>query len=443
MIPHTLTPALDYIDPGTGSMLFALLIGLVGVAQFGLKGLLIKAKFRLSGGRDEGHAADALPLVIFSDHKRYWKNFDPVCRELDRRGIDVTYLTASPDDPVLDGPYPHIHGEFIGEGNRAFARMNLLNATMVLATTPGLQVYQWKRSKGVTWYTHMQHGANEMTTYRMFGLDYYDALLVSGQYQIDDTRALEALRELPAKEMELVGIPYFDDIVDRVRAAGPVPEHPTTVLVAPSWGDSAIFKRFGPSILGDLLATGYHIVVRPHPQSFITETDMIEAVMAEYPASEQLEWNTDLDNFDVMLRSDILISDFSGTIYEFSLAFDKPVICVDTHFDESPYDACWLDTPRWSTTAIPRLGGWLNDDNRGQLKELIDACLDDEGFRAGRREVAAETWVYPGEGAVRVADYLEAKYHELTGGSLREPGARDNEGEQNTPGAESAQASAD
>ena len=217
MIPHTLTPALDYIDPGTGSMLFALLIGLVGVAQFGLKGLLIKAKFRLSGGRDEGHAADALPLVIFSDHKRYWKNFDPVCRELDRRGIDVTYLTASPDDPVLDGPYPHIHGEFIGEGNRAFARMNLLNATMVLATTPGLQVYQWKRSKGVTWYTHMQHGANEMTTYRMFGLDYYDALLVSGQYQIDDTRALEALRELPAKEMELVGIPYFDDIVDNME----------------------------------------------------------------------------------------------------------------------------------------------------------------------------------------------------------------------------------
>jgi hypothetical protein len=138
MIPHTLTPALDYIDPGTGSMLFALLIGLVGVAQFGLKGLLIKAKFRLSGGRDEGHAADALPLVIFSDHKRYWKNFDPVCRELDRRGIDVTYLTASPDDPVLEGPYPHVHGEFIGEGNRAFARMNLLNATMVLATTPGL-----------------------------------------------------------------------------------------------------------------------------------------------------------------------------------------------------------------------------------------------------------------------------------------------------------------
>ena len=264
----------------------------------------------------------------------------------------------------------------------------------------------------------MQHGANEMTTYRMFGIDFYDGLLVSGQYQIDDTRALEKLRNEEPKDMVLVGIPYMDDIVNKLKD-NPAPPHETTVLVAPSWGKSTILRKFGSRIIEVLLATGYHIIIRPHPQSYITEMDMLRPILEAYPASDQLEWNTDLDNFDVMNRSDILISDFSGTIYEFSLAFDKPVICMDTKFDDSPYDACWLDTPRWSTTAVPRLGKILTEDNMEDLKSMIDDCLNNEKYKSLRKEVAAETWVYPGEGAVRVADYLEERYHELTGGTLR------------------------
>ena len=92
---------------------------------------------------------------------------------------------------------------------------------------------------------------------------------------------------------------------------------------------------------------------------------------------------------------------------------------MDTKFDDSPYDACWLDTPRWSVTAVPRLGKILTEDNMEDLKSMIDDCLTNEKYKSLRKEVAAETWVYPGEGAVRVADYLEERYHELTGGTLR------------------------
>ena len=70
-------------------------------------------------------------------------------REFDQRGVDVTYMTASSDDPALSCEYPHIHGEFIGEGNKAFAKLNFLKAKLLLSTTPGLDVYQWKRSKDV------------------------------------------------------------------------------------------------------------------------------------------------------------------------------------------------------------------------------------------------------------------------------------------------------
>ena len=46
---------------------------------------------------------------------------------------------------------------------------------------------------------------------------------------------------------------------------------------------------------------------------------------------------------------------------------------------------------------------------------MIDECIDDPRYAAEREEVRRETWVYPGEGAVRAADYLINKYKELTG----------------------------
>ena len=403
-----------YIDPGTGSMLFAILIGIIGALSYLLKGWIIKLRFVTSGGKKTVTDTEKIPFVIFSDDKRYWSVFEPVCRELDKRGVDVVYMSASDDDPALTNPYQHIKGEFIGKGNKAFSKLNFLNAVILLSTTPGLDVYQWKRSKDVDFYVHMLHASNTVTGYRMFGIDYYDAILLSGDYQINDVRALEQKRNLPAKELVKIGVPYMDEMVRRLQADSTVFPHDTTVLLAPSWGESAILKKFGGKIIRVLLESGYHVIVRPHPQSFTSEKDLIDSLMNEFPVSEQLEWNRDNDNFNVLKRSDILISDFSGVIFDFSLVYDKPVIYADTEFDKSPYDSWWLDTPLWNFTALPRIGEKLTLDNFDSLKEIINNCLTDQKYADGRKEARSETWAYPGEAATRAADYLINKYQMLT-----------------------------
>lgn len=402
-----------YIDPGTGSMLFTILIGVIGASIYSLRMLWIKIRFKLSGGKVQADTQSP-SFVIFTDDKRYWKIFEPVCREMDKRGKDVVYMTCSEDDPALQNPYPHIKAEYVGNENKAFARLNFMNATMVLSTTPGLDVYQWKRSKQVKYYVHIPHAASEITLYRMFGIDYYDAILLSGEYQAQDIRNLEKLRGLPEKELVKIGIPYMDEMAARLEKEGPAPDHPRTVLLAPSWGQSAIFNVYGGKILDVLLKTGYHVIVRPHPQSFKSEKEMIEKLMKDYPESDQLEWNRDTDNFDVLRRSDILISDFSGVIFDFTLVYDKPVIYTNPQFDLSLYDAWWLKTPLWTTTALPRLGCQLTEDNMENLKELIDSCISDPKYAEGRRSVKAETWEHCGEGAERAAEYLINKYDELT-----------------------------
>ena len=88
-----------YIDPGTGSMLFTILISVIGAAVYSLRMLFIKLRYKISGGKAEV-SNQKIPLVIFSDNKRYWSVFEPICRELDKREKDILYITKSPDDPA-------------------------------------------------------------------------------------------------------------------------------------------------------------------------------------------------------------------------------------------------------------------------------------------------------------------------------------------------------
>ncbi len=403
-----------YIDPGTGSMLFTILIGLLGTAGFLLRNVFVRLRFLLSGGgKEKASAGETVPYAIFSDHKRYWNTFESICDEFERRGEPLVYMTASPDDPALAKPYQHVKCVFIGEGNRAFAKLNFFRADVLLSTTPGLQVYQWKRSKGVKCYVHVLHAANDVVAYRMFGLDYYDALLLSGTYQTEQIRTLEALRDLPEKEIEIVGIPYLDAMKRRLDAVENPQNHPRTILLAPSWGKSSMFNKFGGEIIRAALDTGYHVIIRPHPQSYTAEKDLIEKLMKEYPADDQLEWNRDNDNFDVLCRSDVMVSDYSGIMFDFSLVFRRPVIYADVSFDKSPYDACWLEEEMWTFKTLPRIGRQLTAENLHNLKGLVDELAGSEKNREALENAREETWAHIGESASLVVDYMIRKEKEI------------------------------
>ena len=89
----------------------------------------------------------------------------------------------------------------------------------------GFDVYQWKRSKDDKYYARILHAAAEVTGYRVFGIDYYVALLLSDGHQIRDTRILEKLCSLPKKELALVGIPFTKISADRGRHGPPSSIH--------------------------------------------------------------------------------------------------------------------------------------------------------------------------------------------------------------------------
>ncbi len=402
-----------YIDPGTGSMLFTILISVIGAAIYSLRMLFVKMRSGLLGKKTD-ITNDKIPFVIYSDDKRYWSIFEPICREMDKLGKEIVYITASEDDPVFNCGYEHIKPKCIGKSSTSFANLNYLKANILLSTTPGLDVYGWKRSKDVDYYVHILHSAGEIVMYRMFGIDYYDALLLSGDYQIDDVRALETLRGLPPKELVKVGLPFMDEMVKRLENSPQTKNEGRTVLLAPSWGKSSIFNTFGSKIIDLLIETGYNIIIRPHPQSFESEKELMDELMKKYPESDKIKWNRDTDNFDVLKSADILVSDFSGVIYDFALVYDKPVIYTNPNADVSLYDAWWLNKPLWKTEALPKLGKELTAENFENIKSMIDTCIDDPEYAKSRAEVKSQVWANFGYGTEKTVEYLLNKYDELT-----------------------------
>ena len=411
-----------YIDPGTGSMLFSILIGLAMTSLFAIRALIIKIKTIISFGKRAEIDKSNLGIVIYSDSKRYWNVFRPIAEEFEKRKLPLVYYTQSKDDPALSKKYGHVKAEFIGEGNRAFAKLNFLNADICLSTTPGLDVLQWKRSKNCKWYVHIPHSLDEMMGYRMFGLDYYDAVLLTGDFQGGYIRRLEKMRNLPQKELVTVGYPPMDEQKNRLDSLqnDTVTERSrsdeTTILVAPSWGKGAILSKFGSEFLSAVQKTGFKIIVRPHPQTVTSEKEMLDALMKEFPESERFKWNFDNDNFACMNEASLLITDFSGIIFDFALLFDKPLIYADTEFDSGIYDAAWFkDEKLWRFKILEKIGLPLKTEDFANMKTVIENALRDTSLKAGRDAARNEAWMYRGESAKRIADYLIEKQLSLSG----------------------------
>ena len=398
-------------------MLFTLVIGLLSAGYFFLRRLIIRLRFVLSGGAGEA-AGERVPYAIFSDDKRYWNVFKPICDEFESRGVEAHYLTASPDDPALQEKYEHVKCECIGPGNKVFAHLNVMSADICLATTPGLQVYQWKRSSDVSYYVHILHATSTAAWYRMFGLDFFDAVLLSNEYQIGEIRELEEKRGLAPKELEIVGCTYMDSMAARLAADADSATREsdaqsTTVLLAPTWGPNGLLSRYGETLIQSLVDTGFDIVVRPHPQSMSSEKELMERLRKKFPEGEHFSWNFDNDNYDILKRADIMLSDMSGVIHDFALVFDKPVMYVLGNIDTGPFDAAWLDEPFWESTLFTDTGIPIEESQFADMRATIQHVLFDPEIAARRAHAREESWFYRGEAATRTVDYLVAKREEI------------------------------
>ena len=395
-----------YIDPGTGSALFSIFIGAAAALYFVSRALILKLKVILSGGKSASSILHS--YVIYNEGKQYYSVFKPVLDEFENRKTEILYLTSAQDDPVFEQTWHFVKAEYIGEGNRAFARLNMLQAGFCLMTTPGLNVYQLKRSKMTSHYSHVLHAPTDATTYRLFGIDYFDSVLLTGDHQVDDIRTLEQQRALPAKKLLIVGCTYLDEYAKKINNIPREENPPFTVLVSPTWGPSALLFKYGEKLLNPLVKTGWRIIVRPHPQSKKSEKAMLEKLTQRY--SEKIIWDYEPENIYSLAKADVMISDFSGIIFDYVFLRDKPVFYVNQGIDLRPYDADDLGDDviekLWQFRVIKEIGIELKEECFENIGEYIKNASDSESLKLARDKTRNTAWQYPGEAGKRIADFM-------------------------------------
>jgi CDP-glycerol glycerophosphotransferase (TagB/SpsB family) len=174
-------------------------------------------------------------------------------------------------------------------------------------------------------------------------------------------------------------------------------------------------SRYGAKLLDPLVKTGWRIIVRPHPQSKKSENSVLEKLTERYKDAANLEWDYESENIYSLSKSDIMISDFSGIIYDYMFLFDKPVMYVLQGFDMRPYDADDLGENAmeelWQFKTLKETGVELKEEHFDSIAETIQKMtgsntLEATRLSAARLEAKKTAWAYQGEAGKRVADFM-------------------------------------
>lgn len=396
-----------YIDPGTGSLLFSALFGIIGTLFFLSKALLIKLKtFSFADKINKKENISKAKIIIYGEDKRYYNVFKPIIEELINLEIPTIYYSSSYDDKIFEIKSDFLKSEFIGTGNKAYAKLNFIEADICLMTTPNLDVFQLKRSKGVKKYVHITHSSAETSTYCLYSLDFFDAVFLNGEHQIRDIRELENKRNTIIKDLYVVGNPYLDELSKMKETITKENNNKKTILIAPSWGMNCLFRRFGEKLLDNIINSDYNIIIRPHPQSLISDKDIIDKFQNRYKDKNNVEWDFNRVNIYSLSKADIMISDFSGVIFDYAFLFEKPVIIPSFTFDKRGTDAIEIDEEVWTFETIPKISFKLDENNFSNISQIIEDSINNETLKNNILKAKEEAYMYEGQASKRAVQFL-------------------------------------
>lgn len=273
-------------------------------------------------------------LVFYSESSGFYKYYRAtIAYLLSHTNIIVHYVTSDPADQIFEVAknQSRIRPYYIGE-KKLITLFMKMDADMVIMTMPDLQNFHIKRSyvrKDVE-YVYVPHGLDSLNlTMRTGSVDHYDAVLCVGPNQKEEIKKTEEVYNLPPKKLVECGYMLLDDMRAGFSEKADCSEQPV-ILIAPSWQEANIMDSCIDELLTSLQYTGYHIVVRPHPQYVKHREAQLNDLKARYAGTPQVEIQTNFASNSTVFQADLLITDWSGIAYEYAYTTCRPVLFVNT-----------------------------------------------------------------------------------------------------------------
>ncbi len=368
-----------YIDPASTSALLYIIIALIATIAFALRGFFYKIRNLVLGkgfvGTDDFDDTD---IIFYSEGKQYWNVFLPIIRALEAKNEKCVYLTSDKDDPGLGYQSDFYQSKFIGKLTMASVYLNRLNVKFVGMTTPQLDVMMIRRSKRVQHYGHIVHAPIDVFTYRKFAFDYFDSVFCSGYFQVEGIRKLEEQRGTDKKMLLQTGLTYYDEMLEEIKNMPPFEKERPVVLVAPTWKDYSLLNRLGIRFFERLLQnTSYDVILRPHPQSYVSFPQLIAKIEQEFKNEPRFTIDRNPLGTESMAKSDLMISDLSGVFWDYAFLYSKPVLLLETEFDTiEGFEGSELNYEMWEARERPRLGRVFTEDEVGHISAIVNDLLE-------------------------------------------------------------------
>ncbi len=367
-----------YIDPASTSALFYIIIALVATIAFSLRGYFYRLKNLILGrGFKSSDELGGTEIVFYSEGKQYWNVFLPIIRALEKKEVPCAYLTSDKEDPGLSYHSDLYTSKFVGNLTMTSVYLNKLKAKFVGMTTPQLDVMMIRRSKRVQHYGHIVHAPIDVFTYRKFAFDYFDSVFCSGPHQIEGIKKLEEKRGTQKKLLLETGLTYYDVMLDDLNSITAAEKRNPIVLVAPTWKEYSIINRFGVSFFSSLLKnTTFDIIFRPHPQSYVSFPRLMAELNAFAETEPRLSVDTKPSGTESMAKSDIMISDLSGVIWDYAFLFSKPVLLLKTEFETiEGFEGSELNYPMWEMRERPKLGRIFTEEDIDSIGAIANELI--------------------------------------------------------------------
>lgn len=265
-------------------------------------------------------------IVFFSEHKSYQKYSKILIDFISSNNSEqIYYLSLDKDDKIIN---KKVKNYFIDLRLVNYIFKNLKAQNLFLTVTD-LGNNLIKKTNNIDNYIYYFHSPVSTTkNYTTKAFDNYDTIMCNGQFQIDEIRVRENLKNLTKKNLIPSGYFYFDYLIKNINHNNNLKK----ILIAPSWNNqmSNFINENFVKLIDVLIKKNFKVIFRPHPEHFKRSKNILKKIKNNF-SQQNFEFDKDANNFKSMEEAKCLITDSSGIAIEYMLIMNRPVLYLDEY----------------------------------------------------------------------------------------------------------------
>ena len=337
-------------------------------------------------------------LVFYSEGSGFYKYFERIMNWiLENSKLTIHYVTSDPNDQIFEiaKKQDRIIPYYIGQ-KKLITLFMKLEADVMVMTMSDLGNYQYKRSyysKDIKYVYVFHYPLSTHMVLHTGALRHYDSILCVGDFQFEEIRQTEKLFGDPEQELVACGYGQLEKLYDAYQATPRTKRERPKVLIAPSWQADNILDSCIDDMLTELLGKGFDVTVRPHPEYVKRYGDRMNAIVKRYEDYKggDLFFELDFTGNTSIFDSDIVISDWSGTAYEFVMVTERPCVFVDTPPKINNPDYEKITVAPLEMTLRDQVGIRVRPEALEGLADRIRSLLEDESYGDRIRGIREKT----------------------------------------------------